>query len=286
MLKLKDQRQDGRINIIFKIFLSITLFLFQNNISATNLIGNGSIILIPLEDNEKYYEYEYKNNIVTRVLKDNKPYLLFGIPYHSSPGMNTFEFKSDNMNKIINLSIRKKHFTTQNININKYRKKTKEELERIYKEKEEIQKAKNIRYDNFPDFNFITPTNGIVTGVYGTQRYYNGVKGRYHNGHDIAADIGTPIFSPSKGKIMLTGNYYYNGKFVMINHGSNLISIFLHMNQINVSKGSIVEKGEIIGTVGNTGLSTGPHLHWSVMLNNVYVDPIEFIKKVKAELDK
>ena len=286
MLKLKDQRQDGRINIIFKIFLSITLFLFQNNISASNLIGNGSIILIPLENNEKYYEYEYKNNIVTRVLKDNKPYLLFGIPYHSSPGMNTFEFKSDNMNKIINLSIRKKHFTTQNININKYRKKTKEELERIYKEKEEIQKAKNIRYDNFPDFNFITPTNGIVTGVYGTQRYYNGVKGRYHNGHDIAADIGTPIFSPSKGKIMLTGNYYYNGKFVMINHGNNLISIFLHMNQINVSKGSIVEKGEIIGTVGNTGLSTGPHLHWSVMLNNVYVDPIEFIKKVKAELDK
>ena len=85
---------------------------------------------------------------------------------------------------------------------------------------------------------------------------------------------------------MLTGNYYYNGKFVMINHGNNLISIFLHMNQINVSKGSIVEKGEIIGTVGNTGLSTGPHLHWSVMLNNVYVDPIEFIKKVKAELDK
>ena len=286
MSKLKGQRQDGRINIIFKIFLSITLFLFQNNISASNLIGNGSIVLIPLENNEKYNEYQYKNNIVTKVLKDNKPYLLFGIPYHSSPGMNTFEFKSDNMNKIINLSIRKKHFTTQNININKYREKTKEELERIYKEKEEIQKAKNIRYDNFPDFNFITPTNGIVTGVYGTQRYYNGVKGRYHNGHDIAADIGTPIFSPSKGKIILTGNYYYNGKFVMINHGNNLISIFLHMNQINVSKGSIVEKGEIIGTVGNTGLSTGPHLHWSVMLNNVYVDPIEFIKKVKAELDK
>ncbi len=286
MLKLKDQRQDGRINIIFKIFLSIILFLFQNNISASNFISNGGIVLIPLEDNEKYNEYQYKNNIVTRVLKDNKPYLLFGIPYDSSSGISTYEFKSDNMNKIINLSIRKKYFTTQNININKYRKKTKEELERIYKEKEEIQKAKNIRYDNFPDYDFITPTKGIVTGVYGTQRYYNGVKGRYHNGHDIAADIGTPIYSPSKGKIILTGNYYYNGKFVMINHGNNLISIFLHMNQISVSKGSIVEKGEIIGTVGNTGLSTGPHLHWSVMLNNVYVDPIEFIKKVKAELDK
>ena len=255
MLKLKDQRQDGGINIIFKSFLSTTLFLLLSNVSASNIFDNGSIVLIPLEETEKHKEFQYKNNLVTKVLKDNKPYLLFGIPYYSLPGISSFEFKSDGKNKIIDLSIRKKHFTTQNIKINKYSEKTKEELERIYKEKEEIRNAKNIRYDYFPDYNFITPTKGVVTGVYGTQRYYNGVKGRYHNGHDIAADIGTPIYSPSKGKIILTGDYYYNGKFVMINHGNNLISIFLHMDQIKVSRGSIIEKGQLIGTVGNTGLS-------------------------------
>ena len=70
---------------------------------------------------------------------------------------------------------------------------------------------------------------------------------------------------------MLTGHYYYNGKFVMINHGNNLISMFLHMDDINVTQGSIIKKGQIIGSVGNTGLSTGPHLHWSVLLNNTYV---------------
>ena len=79
------------------------------------------------------------------------------------------------------------------------------------------------------------PVEGIVTGVYGTQRYYNGKKGNYHNGHDIAADTGTTIYSPSSGKVILTGDYYYNGKFVMINHGNSLISIFLHMNDIHVS---------------------------------------------------
>jgi murein DD-endopeptidase MepM/ murein hydrolase activator NlpD len=71
----------------------------------------------------------------------------------------------------------------------------------------------------------------------------------------------------------------------MINHGNNLISIFLHMNDIHVHAGKNVDKGEPIGTVGNTGLSTGPHLHWSVLLNNTYVDPLGLVKNSKVKLD-
>ena len=71
----------------------------------------------------------------------------------------------------------------------------------------------------------------------------------------------------------------------MINHGNNLISIFLHMNDIHVHEGKNVDKGEPIGTVGNTGLSTGPHLHWSVLLNNTYVDPLGLVKNNKVKLD-
>jgi murein DD-endopeptidase MepM/ murein hydrolase activator NlpD len=76
---------------------------------------------------------------------------------------------------------------------------------------------------------------------------------------------------------MLTGDYYYNGKFVMVNHGNNLISMFLHLNDIKVKKDDVIKKGQIIGTVGTTGLSTGPHLHWSVLLNNSYIDPLKLI---------
>ena len=75
----------------------------------------------------------------------------------------------------------------------------------------------------------------------------------------------------------LTGDYYYNGKFIMVNHGNNLISIFLHLDEIAVKKDDVIEKGQIIGAIGSTGLSTGPHLHWSVMLNNSYIDPLELI---------
>ena len=76
---------------------------------------------------------------------------------------------------------------------------------------------------------------------------------------------------------MLTGNYYYNGKFIMVNHGNNLISIFLHLDKILVKKNDIIEKGQVLGAIGSTGLSTGPHLHWSVLLNNSYIDPLELV---------
>ncbi len=242
-------------------------------------------MLIPLGSKEINLEFFYKKSLVTTVRENNKSYLLFGIPYDSSVGANSFVFYNQSHKKVVKINIKQKKFDSQNIKINKYNKKSQKLLDRIYSEKKEITAAKKIKYKHYPDINFMIPVEGIVTGVYGTQRYYNGEKGNYHNGHDIAADTGTPIYSPSSGKVTLTGDYYYNGKFVMINHGNNLISIFLHMNDIHVSRGSIIEKGDLLGTVGNTGLSTGPHLHWSVLLNNTYVDPLGLVNNSKVKLD-
>ncbi len=207
------------------------------------------------------------------------------MPYAISSGTHEFVLKTDNRQKIFKLHIQKRQYSKQNIKINKFKKKSKQVLDRIYKESKEITLAKKTQYNNNPDIKFIIPVDGIVTGVFGTERYYNGKKGRYHNGHDIAAETGTLIFAPSGGKVILTGHYYYNGKFVMINHGNNLISLFLHMDDIKVNKGDVLKKGEIIGTVGNTGLSTGPHLHWSVLLNNTYINPLELVNNSEAELD-
>ena len=261
------------------------LLLASGNVNADQRLYSGDVVLIPLQNSEINIEFFYKNNLITTVNENNKPYLLFGIPYDSSVGTNNFVFTSQAYKKVIKLKIEQKKFGSQNIKIDKYKKKSQELLERIYSEKREIIDAKKIKYKHYPDISFMVPVEGIVTGVYGTQRYYNSKKGNYHNGHDIAADIGTTIYSPSSGKVVLTGDYYYNGKFVMINHGNSLISIFLHMNDIHVSKGRNVDKGEPIGTVGNTGMSTGPHLHWSVLLNNTYVDPLGLVKNSKVKLD-
>ena len=263
----------------------MVLLLAIGNAHANQQLYPGDVILIPIQDSEMNLEFFYNKNLITIVREKNKSYLLFGIPYNSSAGANSFIFSAQAYKKAITLNIEQKKFDTQNIKINKYKKKSQKLLDRIYSEKKEITRAKKIKYNHYPDINFMIPVEGIVTGVYGTQRYYNGKKGNYHNGHDIAADKGTPINSPSSGKVTLTGDYYYNGKFVMINHGNSLISIFLHMNDIHVSRGAIVEKGELIGTVGNTGLSTGPHLHWSVLLNNTYVDPLGLVNNSKVKLD-
>ena len=248
------------------------------NLYAESHYG-GSVKYIPLSEEEINKNYFYKNNLVTKVRENNKYFLLFGIPFNSENGQNTYNLQSQTSNKVLNIHIDNKNYEVQQITIKKYKTRSEDELKRIKVEKSKIIDAKKRIYNHYPDLDFIIPTKGKTSGVFGTQRYYNGIKGKFHNGHDIAAQIGTPIIAPSDGKVMLIGDYYFNGKFVMINHGYNLISMFLHMNKIQVEKGQLVKKGEIIGTVGNTGMSTGPHLHWSVLTNNEYIDPLILVKK-------
>ena len=267
----------GIIKISYNIIVFLILIISSNDLYSKDNFIAGNVAYLPLIENESNDDFYYKNQLVTKVLKKNESYLMFGIPYYSNEGLNEYIFRSSTKKKIINIKVSKKKYNSQYINIEKYTTKTKDEQLRIKKERNQLIEAKRKRYEKYPDINFIMPAMGITSGVYGTQRYYNGKKGRFHNGHDIAAEVGTYIFAPSAGKVMLTGDYYYNGKFVMINHGNNLISMFLHMDDISVINNQIVRKGQKIGTIGNTGYSTGPHLHWSVIANNEYIDPLILI---------
>jgi len=122
---------------------------------------------------------------------------------------------------------------------------------------------------------FIEPSTGITTGVYGSQRVYNGTPGNPHWGHDYANDIGTPVIAPAGGLVTLAEpDMYYEGGLIFIDHGQGLISAFLHMSAVHVSAGDIVEQGDLIGDIGAGGRATGPHLDWRVKLRNgFYVDP-------------
>ena len=268
---------DGRIPILSRLLILLILVIFSVNTYSDRDYNPGDVVFISLNENERLVNFYYNKNLATKILKDNKPYLLFGVPYYTKEGKNEFIFNSENITKRVTLNILRKKYPIQKIEIKKFKTKTEDEYKRIAKEREQMIKAKKQTYNKFPDYKFSMPAVGPTSGIYGTVRYYNGKKGSYHNGYDIAADLGTPVYAPSSGKVMLTGNYYFNGKFIMINHGNNLISLFLHLDEIAVKNDDIVDKGQILGAIGSTGLSTGPHLHWSVMLNNSYIDPLKLI---------
>jgi murein DD-endopeptidase MepM/ murein hydrolase activator NlpD len=143
-----------------------------------------------------------------------------------------------------------------------------------------IQRAGYETFSNAPPSNllFDAPVPGRLSSPFGLRRYFNGEPRNPHSGLDFAAPTGTPVKSPADGRVLLIGNFYFNGQTIFIDHGQGLISMFCHLSQIDYLPGDTVKRGDVVGKVGNTGRSTGPHLHWNVSLNNARVDPALFLK--------
>ena len=126
------------------------------------------------------------------------------------------------------------------------------------------------------------PVQGIVTSEFGFRRFFNGQPRSPHSGVDIAAAQGTPVKSPARGFVVVVGNFFFNGNTVLVDHGGGFISMLCHLSYVNVIQQQRIEKDSIIGTVGATGRATGPHLHWSVSLQGIRVDPLVFIDVINA----
>lgn len=147
------------------------------------------------------------------------------------------------------------------------------DLKRHKKEKKQALAVFDAFLPNQPDFDFAKPVQGPYSSPFGLKRFYNGEPRNPHSGLDIAAPTGTPIISPSAGKVVLTGDFFFNGNVVYVDHGQGVISMFCHLDKIDVKTGDLLTKGQVLGKVGATGRVTGPHLHWSVSLNNARIDP-------------
>ena len=127
---------------------------------------------------------------------------------------------------------------------------------------------------------YILPVEGRISGRFGARRFFNGEPRAPHSGLDIAAPLGTPVKAMDKGVVIDVGDYFFNGNTVFIDHGNGLISMSCHLDHYTVQTGEQIKQGQVIGLVGKTGRASGPHLHLSVILNGVTVDPAMFLPHV------
>ena len=156
---------------------------------------------------------------------------------------------------------------------------TEEHLERIRTERAKVRTAKAQRLALDGGFRavrdgFAWPVTGRISGVYGSQRIYNGTPGTPHYGVDVARPTGTPVTAPAAGKVTLAEpDLFYSGGTVILDHGYGLSSSFLHLSEVFVSVGDQLAPGDVIGAIGATGRATGPHLDWRMSWLNQRIDP-------------
>jgi len=229
--------------------------------------GGGNVPAVTVNDRSQYPVFPMGQNLY-RALVPTSPL--------DSPGRVIIRVSGGPSTRNLALGLRNRSFPTQRITLAPGQSNlgTQHEFDRVAAFKQIVTPEK------FWDGPMVRPSQGRVSTEYGVRRYYNGVfaEDYYHRGVDYAASNGSPVVAPAAGHVALTGRvsdgFELHGNTVGIDHGQGVLSIMIHLSRIDVNEGDFVRPGQVIGGVGSTGASTGPHLHWGLYVHGVAVDPV------------
>ena len=211
------------------------------------------------------------------VLRDGRWYAVVGIPLDQPAGTASLtvlrpdEPPERRSFEVSPHAYREQHITVENRN---YVHPQPDQLERIGRERRIIDAALvNWRDEPLADVGLVSPVGGPRSSSFGLRRFFNGEPRSPHKGMDIAANSGTPVASAATGVVTATGDYFFNGRTVIVDHGQGLVTMYCHLDRIEVEEGQRLAAGTPIGAVGATGRVTGAHLHFGTYLNGTAVDP-------------
>jgi len=262
------------------VLLSAAFQLSPDSSARELLLGShvpGGIVVVPIKAPQDQRPQAWYQGQRVMVLPSGSAWrVIVGIPLSAPPGQHVLKVKVGNQEAHYRFHLKHKTYATQYITLKDRRKvePLPEDLARINHEQKIIARAKaHWRDSHEVDLNLSLPVKGPYSSPFGLRRFFNNQPRNLHSGLDIVAPRGTPVGAAAPGRVIATGDFFFNGKTVFIDHGQGLITMYCHLDQIEVKPGEEVDRGQSIGRVGMTGRATGAHLHLSVILNQTMVDP-------------
>lgn len=237
----------------------------------------GGVAVIPIDQNS---QPSFQNRRVLTITQDNQEFAVVGLALSLTPGTHVLETQAGS----IEFEVTGKRYLEQRIYLENKRQVNPNpiDLERIKAEASRQREALDPFQGRIEQIDLILPVEGPISSPFGKRRFFNDQPRRPHSGTDIAAPKGTPLKAAGRGEVVLVGDFFFNGRLVVIDHGEGLKTMYNHMDQIQVTEGQSVNQGEVIGTVGATGRVTGAHLHFGVILNGASIDPALIVPEISA----
>ena len=225
-------------------------------------------------------QVSFRDRPVMVIAENERWFAVVGIPLSMAPGPASLSIDNpDGPALPLTFVIGNIDYPEQRLTIGNKRQvdPTAEDLERIAGDRREINRAFR-SWDREPvDTAFHLPAIGPRSSAFGLRRFFNEQPRSPHSGVDIAAPDKSAVVAPAAGVVVATGDYFFNGNTVLIHHGQGLVTMYCHLSEIDVQDGERLDAGDPIGKIGQTGRVTGPHLHWSLSLNQVRVNPELFL---------